>query len=207
MKQVGAMALAGMVLFGAGMAGGFMLDQPQVVEKIVKEEVVVPGPVEYVEVPGPVTTVTETVYEQVEVLPESVEGLVEYIVDENGDLSALDLDRIEDYGFDEMVSQYAFITESKLMAADYVKRELADELDKYDFNATVKFDEDDIDRVRVDADLDELVISDVDYEDMDADVRVRARFEHDDVDYEAYFDVEIKDGSVDDIELVSVNKL
>jgi len=42
---------------------------------------------------------------------------------------------------------------------------------------------------------------------MDAEVEVRATFEHDDIDYEAFFLVEIRDGEIDDLEVLEVNKL
>lgn len=208
MKKVGAIALAAGVAFAGGVGAGFVMDQPKDIEVVKEVEVI-----KTVEVPGPTMTVTEIKEVPVEV-PVEVEKIVEvpmpgsdeiveFVIDQDGDLTELDLDEIEDHGFDALFEQVMFIRESKMMAADYAEREAADELDKFSFNATLTFDEDDIDRVRVDDDLDEIEISDVDFEDKDADVRVRVRFEHDDVDFEAYFDVEIKDGRIDDIELDS----
>ena len=53
-------------------------------------------------------------------------------------------------------------------------------------------------------DDDEIELDDLDFEDYDADAYVRARFEQDDVEYEAVFRVEIKDNEIDDITLESV---
>lgn len=203
------MGAAGVVLAAsAGLVGGFALDNPEpyVVEKVVTE-------VQTVEVPGPTMTVTEIKEVPVEVEKEvivevPVNGtmdVVEFLVDQNGDLRELDISEIEDRGLDELISQVSFIRESKLQAAYFVDKELADELDRRRVSG-VTLDEDDIERVRIDDDLDELLIDDVDFDDMDADVTVTGTFEHDDIEYEFEVLVEIKDGEVDEMEIVSVSE-
>ena len=65
-------------------------------------------------------------------------------------------------------------------------------------------DEDDVERVRVDDDFDEILVDDIDFEDKDAELILTGTFEHDDVDYEFTAMVEFKDGEIDDVELISV---
>lgn len=154
-------------------------------------------------------TVAVEVPVEVEVLPESAKDFVAFLEDEEGDLRELDIDAIEDAEdpYAEMINQVAFILESKQLAARTVDNELADELDKYEFNATVTFDEDDIEDIDVDDDLDELKTSGIDFDDEEITIEVRAEFEHDDVEYEAILEVEIKEGKVDDFDIKEVNQL
>lgn len=205
-KFMKAAAMAGVVILAgaAGAVGHASFSEPVVVEKTVTKEVIVPGPTEVqtVEVPVEKEVLVEKEV-RVEVPLNGTDDVLEFLIDQNGDLRELDIDEIEDRGFDELINQVAFIRESKLMAANFVDKELADELDRRKVGGVI-LDEDDIERVRVQDDLDELLIDDIDFEDMDADVTVFATFEHDDVEYEAEFLVEIKDGSIDDLEVVDV---
>lgn len=201
-KQIAAAAIAVVVAGAAGVGAGFMLDnpEPQVFTEVQHTHTIEQVPFfvnQTVEVPVEKIVEKEVL---IEVPAPGSEELLEFIVDEDGDLEMLDLDRIEDYGFDELINQVAFIRESKVMAADFVKKELADEVDRRSVGG-VTLDEDDIERIRVQDDIDEMLIEDVDFEDMDAFVTVFATFEHDDIEYEVEFEVEIRDGEVDSISI------
>jgi len=197
-------ASAGIVLlaFGAGASAGFYFDQPQ---EIVKEvQVLKEVPVE-IEVPG------ETIYETEKVYVDNgnLELVLEHVYDNDGQVEYL-LEDLDDDELDLVVERIAFINEIKNLAAAEVKAEAADELDKeiytYADNSTIKFDEDDIDRVRVQDDDDELIIEDVDFEDYDAEVKVTVKFEHDDEKFEADFMVDFRDGEVDDLDLLEIRE-
>ena len=74
-------------------------------------------------------------------------------------------------------------------------------------NSTVKFDEDDLERLRLDDESDEVVIDSVDFDDSDAEVIVTGRFEQDDVKYSFEALVVIKDGEFDEISSIDVDLL
>lgn len=203
-KKIAGISAAVAVAFSAGVGAGFVLDH--------SEPVMVPMPFEVTREVAVPYNVTEYVTVEKEVEVEKIievplngtEDVIEFIIDEEGNLSELDLSEIEDHGFDELIRQVAFIQESKLMAADYVKKEFADEADKYNVSGTI-IDEDDVERLRIADDLDELIAEDIDFEDSDVDVTVKGTFEHDDVDYEFESLVEIKDGKVADFTIESIS--
>jgi len=174
--------------------------EPEVVTETVTvtEETIVEVPVEVI--------VTETVKVDNENLP----MVMEYIIDQDGDLTELDVSEIDDEGVDELVSQIAFISEVKDMAVQEVKDELADELDgeKVPIAGEPKMtlDEDDIERLRIDDDYDELIVEDIDFDDGDAEVTVTGTFEQDDVKFDFTAIVDIKDGEVDEIDNISVSE-
>ncbi len=204
MKKIKA-GIAAAGLIGLGAVGGFILDQPE--PQIIEVEKQVPFEV-VKEVAVPYNVTKEVIVEQEKIIEVPLNGtddVVEFIINENGNINELDIDEIEDKGFEELISQIAFIQESKLMAANYVDKELADELDRRMVGG-VELDEDDIERIRINDDLDELEVSDIDFEDMDVDVTVTGTFEHDDEEYEFEVLVEIKDGKVDDFSIESINE-
>lgn len=147
-----------------------------------------------------------TVYEDREVTVEVDNGnldlVLDHIYDNKGDVEYLTED-LDDDEVAEIVDRISFINDVKVLAAEEVKAEAIDLLHKEDVG-DVRLDEDDIERLRIDGDADEIELDDVEFEDLDADAFVNARFEQDDVKYEALFRVEIKDGVVDDIDLVEL---
>ncbi len=185
--------------FGTGVGSGFYFDQPQEIVKEISVEVPVEVPVEKV------------VYQDklVYVDNENLDLVLDHLYDNDGQVEYL-LEDLDDDELNLVVERIAFVNEIKSLAAAEVKAEAADELDKeiYTFadNSTIKFDEDDIERLRVQDDDDELIIDDVDFEDSDATVLVTAKFEQDDVKFEADFEVEFKDGSVDDVSLLEIRE-
>ena len=164
--------------------------------------------IEYVDKEVEVEVVVEKI---IEVDNDNLELVLDHVYDNDGSVEYL-LDDLDDDEVMQIVDRVVFINEIKILAAKEVKEEFADLMDKEDFtrpNGNVKenfFDEDDIERVRVQDDSDELKVIDVDFEDGDADVEVEVYFEQDDIKYKALVTVEFKDSEVDDIELESVEK-
>lgn len=154
-------------------------------------------------------TITETVEVPVEVekivkVDNGNLGLVlEHVYDNDGNVEYL-LDDLDDDELDLIVDRVVFINDIKQLAVAYVEKEGVDELDKEMVNGT-ELDDSDIERFRVDDDSEDVIIDDVYFEDGEAEVLVTARFEQDDVDYEAVFRVEFEDGKVDDIMVESIN--
>ncbi len=135
--------------------------------------------------------------------------ILDHIFDNDGNVEYL-VDDLDDDEINEIVDRIVFINDAKMLAAEEVKDELADELDGEEFtlndNSTIEFDEDDIERIRVKDDDDEIFIENFDFKDRDTDVIVTAKFEQDDIDFEVDFKVEIEDNKVDDIEILEIRE-
>ncbi len=129
--------------------------------------------------------------------------VLEHVYDNEGDITYLTKD-LDDDEVELIVDRIVFINDIKAKAVAEVKAEAVDELDNIVFSEGhhgVTFDEDEIERVRVQDDADEVKVSNLDFEDKDADVKVTVKFEQDDVKYVADFNVEFRDGEIDDLEL------
>lgn len=198
-----AIGLGGLAI---GAAGATVLVEPQIKEVPVIEEKVV-----FVDKP----VVTEKIVEvekQIEVPVEVVtevlvdngnlDKVLDHIYDNDGQVEYL-LEDLDDDELDLIVDRIQFVNEVKALAVKEAIKEGIDELDKEEIGA-VTLDEDDIDRFRVYDDDEDIELTDIDFEDKDATVLVKAKFEQDDVKYVAYFEVEVKDGEVDDITVESI---
>lgn len=141
---------------------------------------------------------------------ENLEMVLDNLYDnsvEDGE-SYLDLltEDLDDDEVNQIVDRIVFINEAKILAASAVdKLDIADELEDSDYN-TFNLDEDDIERIRVQDDADEISISDIDFDDKDAIATVKVEFEQDDKDYVAEFEVEFRDGEVDDVEVSKITE-
>jgi len=135
--------------------------------------------------------------------------VLDHIFDNDGNVEYL-VEDLDDDEINEIVDRIVFINDAKVLAAEEVKDELADVLDGEEFELasgdTIEFDEDDIERIRVKDDDDEIFIDNFDFEDRDTDVIVTAKFEQDDIDFEADFKVEVEGNEVDDIEIVEIRE-
>lgn len=178
--QIGALVgVIGLIL--GGFSGAFLFPN-----KIVETETI---------------TITNVVNQTVEVPVDNgnLNLVLNHIYDNEGNVSTL-TEYLDDDELESIVDRIVFLNEIKSLAVAEVKAEAADELDKEVFNETnITFDEDEIERIRVQDDDNEVIVSDVDFDDKDADVKVTVYFEQDDDKYEADFNVEIKDGEVDDL--------
>lgn len=193
-----ALAVAGLLVGGAAGAGlhAFMAE-PVVVEKEVIKTVEVN---KTVEVPGPV----QIVYEVKEVAVDSgkLDDVLEAIYAADGDLEFV-TDDLKESEIAEIADRLVFEMDVKAIAAAAVRAEALDVLHKEKVNGTT-LDEDDIERLRIQDDRGEIVVVDRDFEDGDAEVKVTAHFEQDDVKFTADFLVLIKEGKLDEVEVDSI---
>jgi len=194
-----AIVAGALATLAAGCVGGFILDTPDTIitvqERIVEVNNTVEVPVDVmvekiVEVDnGNLDLVLNELYDN--------KGLVDYLVDD-----------LDDDELDLVVDRIVMAQDFKSLAVAEVKAELFDELDNEDVtladNSTIELDDDDMERLRINDDSDEVLLSRVDYEDGDADVTVIGTFEQDDVKFDYNVTVEIKDYEVDDFEVESV---
>ena len=150
-----------------------------------------------------VVEIIEIVENEVIVESENLNIVLDYIYDNNGKIKYVinDLDGDE---VNQIVDRIIFESEIKINAAEAVKNVDIDDLEDSDLNIYY-LDEDDIENVDVQDDAEDITVSNVDYDDSDAIVSVTVEFEQDHFDYIAVYDVEIRDGEVDDIELVSID--
>ena len=219
---------------GLIMGGAAVILQPEPVNMdLIKTEAYVTG-VNSVQIPEPVNisliteeafkkgvesvepikeTSIETVYENITIEVPVDNGNLKLVLDEiydnDGKIEYLTDDLDEDE-VDQIVDRIDFINKVKSEAVDYVKKELADELDNVvvtmNDNSTVELDEDDIEKVRIDDDDDEVIVDDVDYDDKDAEVTITGRFRHDDVWFTFETEVEFEDNEVDSMDVVLIKE-
>ena len=71
-----------------------------------------------------------------------------------------------------------------------------------DFNATVTFDEDEI--YRLDADMEDFVVSDVDFDRDEVELTIPVTFKQDGVKYSADVVFDIEDLEVEDMDIVNI---
>lgn len=152
--------------------------------------------------------ITETV--EVEVPSENMGLVLDHIYDNSGDVDYL-LDDLDDDEVDKIVDRIVFINDVKKLAVDAVKAELFDEIDGDEItladNTTYEFDEDDLERLKIDDEDDELIIADVDFEDSDAEVEVSFRFEDDDeVEFEGTCIAKFRDGEFDELTDIEIEE-
>lgn len=226
LKGVG-IALVGAALLGGGVAAGFALDKPDVIQREVPVKVEVP-----VEVPVE-NPVNEQLMAELEESQDSiaileadlaasekevidlrealdddmktVNDILKHVYDSKGEVEYL----VEDLDDDEInliVDRIAFINEVRDLAVKEVKKELFKELDDEEFDGVV-FDKRDCERLRIDDEPEELEILDVDFDDGDVVIGVSGTFEQDDVKYEFEAEVEFRDGEVDDLDVISVEEV
>lgn len=198
------LAVAGICLFGAGIGVGFIADTPDTIIENITKEVVVEKNVT-VEVPVIQEVIVEkNITVEVPVDNGNLALVLEEIYDNEGNVDYLTND-LDDDEVDQIVERVVFANEVKALAVAEAKNEIADLIHKEVVNGN-ELDEDDVEKVRVDDEDDEVIITDIDFEDKDADVTVTGRVEVDDVWYNFETLVEIKDGEVEDIDLVSLTE-
>jgi hypothetical protein len=158
-------------------------------------------PAEIVNVEVPVEKIVE-VERIVEVPVVSTEAgsndiLLTYAYDNDGDLTLLDIKDLDEDELDQVNDRILFLETIKAAALEHVKAELFDEVDKEMVNST-ELDEDELERLKLDDDADEVIVTKIDFEDSDAYVTVFGTFEQDDVKFKFEAEVEFKDGEVED---------
>lgn len=154
-----------------------------------------------VEVPVEVE-VEKIVEKEVIVDSENLSMVLEHIHENDGSVDYL-VDDLEDDELDKIVDRIALVNEVKQLALDGVKKDLAEEMDGMTVNGTT-LDEDDVERLRLDDEPEEITFADYDFDDKDFTVEVSGRFEHDDVKYKFTTDVKMKDGEYDELDNIVV---
>ena len=206
-KKIVALVCAGaLVGAAAGVAGSFVSTQDTIKSleaELAMEKAKAPQVVEVVETVTEVVEVPVNVTEYVEVDNGNLSMVLDHVYEMDGDVEYL-LDDLDDDEVDMIVDRIVFANETKALAVAEVKAELFDELDGEEVNGT-ELDEDDMERLRIDDDADEVVILEIDFEELDAEVMVTGTFEQDDVKYSYEAVVEIKDGEVDGMEIESIS--
>ena len=200
-KVLGGISIALLAgIAGAGIANT-IIEPETLIETVIQEKIVTVD--NFIEVPF------ETIVEvPIETLVDNgnLDLVLDHIYDNDGSVQYLTED-LDDDEVNLIVNRIVFINDIKSLAVIEAQNEIKDLLDKEDFtfgNETITFDEDDVERVRVQSDGEDLIIDDVDFEDGDADVLVQVKFEQDDVKYLADCTVQFRDGVVDDIDLDDV---
>jgi hypothetical protein len=150
-----------------------------------------------VEVEVPVEVVKEVIVES-----ENLEMVLEHMHENDGNVDYL-VDDLEDDELSQIVDRISLVNEVKQFALDGVKKDLAEEMDGMVVNGTT-LDEDDVERLRLDDEPEEITFADYDFDDKDFTVEVTGRFEHDDVKYKFTTDVKIKDGEYDELDNIVV---
>lgn len=189
-------------LIGGGFGYGFAPADTIMVEKEVEKFVEVPVevPIEkIVEVP-----VVKEVNVTKEVLVDNgkLDDVLQHIYDNDGSIQYI-IDDLDDDEVQLIADRVILVNEFKKLAVDAVEKELFDELDG-EVVGSETLDEDDMERLRIDDDLDEIVIDTVDFDDEDAVVIITGTFEQDDIKYEYTVDVVFKDGEFDELENITV---
>ena len=207
-KKIVALVCAGaLVGAAAGVAGSFVSTQDTIKSleaELAMEKAKAPQVVEVVETVTEVVEVPVNVTEYVEVDNGNLSMVLDHVYEMDGDVEYL-LDDLDDDEVDMIVDRIVFANETKALAVAEVKAELFDELDGEEVNGT-ELDEDDMERLRIDDDADEVVILEIDFEELDAEVMVTGTFEQDDVKYSYEAVVEIKDGEVEDFKRIEVSE-
>ncbi len=207
---VGAIAVGAGLALGGGLAGATMFPKtiteqveiPVIQEKVVEKIIEVQVPVEVEKI------VNQTIEKIVEVDNGNLDEVLDYIYDSDGNIEYV-LDDLDDDEVDKIVDRIVMVNEAVKLGSDYIKDELADELDKEEFfltgvNSTVTFDEDDVEKIKVKDDLDEIGILDTDFEDKQIEIVYLVDFEQDGIDYRGVVSIEVEDNEVEDISVVSV---
>jgi hypothetical protein len=200
----------GMVVAVAGIAGGAMFfpvekEVPVADQATLEALAAARAHIAYLEsLPPEVSTevVTETIVKEVKVDNGKLADVLEAIYQADGDLEFV-TDDLKESEIAEIADRLVFEMDVQALAIAAVRAEAIDVLHKESVNGTT-LDEDDLERLRIQDDRGEVEVLDRDFEDGDAEVKVTAFFEQDDVKYAADFLVLVKEGKVDEVEVDSI---
>lgn len=138
---------------------------------------------------------------------EDLNTVLDYVYDNYGDVEVLteDLDNPED-----IVERVNFLNEIKEASVQGVKNYLFEEIDG-NFTLTddnsVIFDEDELERLRVNDRSYELGVTVNDWEDQDGSIQVTGTFRQNETDYTFTADAEFKDGEYDELTNIKVTQI
>lgn len=171
-KKIGACILGGLVVAGAGFASGMWYDTPDVIEKEVIKEIEVP-----VEVEKEVIKEVE-VEKIVEVDNDKLPTVLEYVQENFDDFDVFDVDDDE---LNLIVDYIVFENDARALAEALVKEEgieyMDDEEDIFGEGDLEEFRDNDVYKFTIEED--DTFVDDIDYEDKEAYINVRARMKLD----------------------------
>ena len=190
----GAILIAGI----SGISGALMfpktITNDVIVEKNITQEVIKEVPVEVIKE----VNITKEVF----VDNGKLELVLKHIYDNDGSVEYLTED-LDDDELSLIVSRVVLINDFKSLAIEAIKKDLFDELDGVNVNGTI-LDDRDMEKLKIDSEDNEVIIEDIDFEDLDAEVKVTGSFKQDDVKYNFEALVSFKDGEYDELEDIEV---
>jgi len=189
----------GAVLIG-GISGASMVAytvDPVIQTETVIKEVIKEVPVEVLITEQIVNTIE--VEKIIEVDNGNLDLVLDYIYDNDGSVEYV-INDLDDDELNMIVDRIVFTNEVKTLAYDGVKKDIIDELDEMEIN-NMSLEDDDIERLKV---YDDVVINEIDYDDMDAEVLVEFRFEQEEIKYKGTAIARIRDGEYDELKDVQI---
>ncbi len=126
----------------------------------------------------------------------------EYIDEMEGDLADV-YDEADSE--DEQVEIIAFDLENRKMAIDAVKDELFEELDNVVVDG-ISLDEDDMKRLKLDDDFEDINMTSIDYADLEVTYAITGTFEQDNDKFDFVIEVSMEENEFDDLDIINVTK-
>ena len=196
-QKITAFTVGGVLLGGLG--GGLLFNDNAEVKKLTDD-------LEATELELEELQAQEPEVLEVEVDNGNLDLVLQHIYDNDGQVEYLTED-LDDDEISEIVDKIVFVNEVKDITVDKVRAELYDEVDKLEVsvgNSTVTLDEDDLKRLRIDDDSDELLFELDDWEDRDATVHVTGTFRQDDQRFNFELDAIFENGEFDELDNIVV---
>ena len=198
---LGVVAAAGL---GFGLAALTMQPQTEVVT-VTKE---VPYVVEK-EVPKIVNVTKEVPVEVIKYVNKTVyvdngnlNKVLQFMYDEEGNVEYV-VDGLDDNQLNEIVDRIVFINDIKSMAVEKVKSKLFEKLDGMEVSGITLY-EDDMERLKVNDDYNDIEIENIDFDDEDAKLLLSGTFEQHDTKYDFEAEVRFKDGDFYKLKVLNV---
>ncbi len=189
------MGVAGLVVGGAaaGLGAGFGFDDSKDIDALNLQ-------VEDLQTQIDDAALVEPEVVEIEVDNENLGLVLDHIYDNDGDVDYL-IDDLDDDEVEEIVDRIIFENEVRKLAVDEVKKNLFDEID--DRKGT--WDEDDMDKLRIQDDFDEIEFSIDDWDDKEATITIKGTFEYKDIQKDFTAELEFDDGEFDEFRDIKVN--
>lgn len=122
------------------------------------------------------------------------------------ELSEAILDDLDDDEGELIPARIALLKDVHAKFVDYIKEELADELDKEEFY-NVTFDEDDVEKIKVYDDLEDIESFEAnDWKEKDFDIALKVKVEHDDEDYKFIVSANYDADEFEDFEIAELEE-
>lgn len=190
---------AGVLLLGVGAFAGSQMF-PKTIESVEYKTVEVLKEVPVIEFQDKIVEVEKVV----EVESGNMDLVLQHIYDNEGNIEYITED-LDDDELDLIVDRVILVNDFKALALDSVKKDLFDELDGEVVNGTT-LDDKDMEKLKLDSDSVDVIVEDIDFEDLDAELLVTGSFRQDDDKFDFEARVVFKDNEYDELEIVSVTK-